>query len=1733
MIRFAGLVSSQFERVLRALGLLLVLAGIAMAVQAQPKDARSAARFDHSKTGYTLTGQHIQTRCDSCHVQGLFKGTPKDCASCHTSGGRIQAPGKPLTHVQTSAACDSCHKTTAWAPARFDHVSVSGGTCKTCHATNAMGAPAKSAGHVETSASCDTCHTSMSSWVKISNFDHKGVVKGTCESCHNGSKARGKSPTHLPTNGAACDACHSTASFSAVTAFSHAGITGNCASCHDGKSRSKAAPTGGTLGAIHAGATVCESCHTSTTTFKQVTFKGQPAGHASFNGTTCTTCHFNGSTAINTNVPMPSLHPKVSSGTDCSSCHTKTAWKPATGNAMPADAVHTNSNTANCTTCHATGFDRVAALKAFPHSAIKGGVSCVACHDGKSAGVVSRPTGGSIGAVHAQTTADCASCHVNTSFRPARFAGTPSHAGFTGASCTTCHFNGSTAINTNAPMPSSHPKVSNSSDCSSCHSKTAWKPTTGNGMPADAVHNNSNTADCTVCHANGYDRTAALKAFQHSLIKPGASCVSCHGGSVSGVVSRPVGGASGAAHAQTTADCASCHVNTAFKPAKFSGTPAHTGFTGASCAFCHFDGTAAKNTNAPMPASHPKVSGSSDCSSCHTKTAWKPATAGAMPADVVHNNSTTTNCATCHSNGYDRSASLRTFQHSLVKAGVSCATCHSGSVTGVLGKPTSGILGGIHTAATGDCASCHVVGASFVPARFAAGSIPAGHAGFAAGSCATCHVNGTAAKNTNAPLSTGHPAVSASTDCSSCHTKTAWKPATAGAMPADVVHNNSTTTNCATCHSNGYDRSASLRTFQHSLVKAGVSCATCHSGSVTGVLGKPTSGILGGIHTAATGDCASCHVVGASFVPARFAAGSIPAGHAGFAAGSCATCHVNGTAAKNTNAPLSTGHPAVSASTDCSSCHTKTAWKPATAGAMPADVVHNNSTTTNCATCHSNGYDRSASLRTFQHSLVKAGVSCATCHSGSVTGVLGKPTSGILGGIHTAATGDCASCHVVGASFVPARFAAGSIPAGHAGFAAGSCATCHVNGTAAKNTNAPLSTGHPAVSASTDCSSCHTKTAWKPATAGAMPADVVHNNSTTTNCATCHSNGYDRSASLRTFQHSLVKAGVSCATCHSGSVTGVLGKPTSGILGGIHTAATGDCASCHVVGTTFVPARFAAGSIPAGHAGFAAGSCATCHVNGTAAKNTNAPLSTGHPAVSASTDCSSCHTKTAWKPATAGAMPADVVHNNSTTTNCATCHSNGYDRSASLRTFQHSLVKAGVSCATCHSGSVTGVLGKPTSGILGGIHTAATGDCASCHVVGTTFVPARFAAGSIPAGHAGFAAGSCATCHVNGTAAKNTNAPLSTGHPAVSASTDCSSCHTKTAWKPATAGAMPADVVHNNSTTTNCATCHSNGYDRSASLRTFQHSLVKAGVSCATCHSGSVTGVLGKPTSGILGGIHTAATGDCASCHVVGATFVPARFAAGSIPAGHAGFAAGSCATCHVNGTAAKNTNAPLSTGHPAVSASTDCSSCHTKTAWKPATAGAMPADVVHNNSTTTNCATCHSNGYDRSASLRTFQHSLVKAGVSCATCHSGSVTGVLGKPTSGILGGIHTAATGDCASCHVVGATFVPARFAAGSIPAGHAGFAAGSCATCHVNGTAAKNTNAPLSTGHPRSAPAPTAVAATPRRRGSRPPPGRCRPTWCITTAPPPTAPPATATATTAAPRCAPSSTAWSRPG
>lgn len=59
-------------------------------------------RFDHSKTGFPLTGQHIHAPCADCH--NATRAIKRDCESCHEDFHRGR-----LTHT-----CDSCHSAAGW-----------------------------------------------------------------------------------------------------------------------------------------------------------------------------------------------------------------------------------------------------------------------------------------------------------------------------------------------------------------------------------------------------------------------------------------------------------------------------------------------------------------------------------------------------------------------------------------------------------------------------------------------------------------------------------------------------------------------------------------------------------------------------------------------------------------------------------------------------------------------------------------------------------------------------------------------------------------------------------------------------------------------------------------------------------------------------------------------------------------------------------------------------------------------------------------------------------------------------------------------------------------------------------------------------------------------------------------------------------------------------------------------------------------------------------------------------------------------------------------------------------------------------------------------------------------------------------------------------------------------------------------------------------------------------------
>lgn len=183
------------------------------------------AEFDHDETNFPLDFSHALAKCESCHLQGIFVGTPRRCVDCHSNTGRIKASAAPSTHIRVIGDCDFCHTADAWTNVpRVDHSAVVG-SCANCH--NGVISTGKHAGHVASSNICDDCHTTFN-W----RFYHVNV-DSNCVLCHNGTIAEGKHPTHILST-ASCEDCHRTSDWEPVKRVDHGSVLGTCFSCHNG-----------------------------------------------------------------------------------------------------------------------------------------------------------------------------------------------------------------------------------------------------------------------------------------------------------------------------------------------------------------------------------------------------------------------------------------------------------------------------------------------------------------------------------------------------------------------------------------------------------------------------------------------------------------------------------------------------------------------------------------------------------------------------------------------------------------------------------------------------------------------------------------------------------------------------------------------------------------------------------------------------------------------------------------------------------------------------------------------------------------------------------------------------------------------------------------------------------------------------------------------------------------------------------------------------------------------------------------------------------------------------------------------------------------------------------------------------------------------------------------------------------------------------------------------------------
>ena len=175
--------------------------------------------FDHSVTGFALTGAHATTDCESCHVGGKLTGTPTTCVACHDG---VNAKGRSATHPKSGDDCTTCHGTTNWRPVAMDHSMVVG-DCASCH--NGEKASGKSKGHPPTEAECASCHQTAK-WSTV-RMDH-AATKAACVECHDGTVSKGMARDHLPTS-LNCQSCHVTDDWAKVV-MDHTQTSADCCS---------------------------------------------------------------------------------------------------------------------------------------------------------------------------------------------------------------------------------------------------------------------------------------------------------------------------------------------------------------------------------------------------------------------------------------------------------------------------------------------------------------------------------------------------------------------------------------------------------------------------------------------------------------------------------------------------------------------------------------------------------------------------------------------------------------------------------------------------------------------------------------------------------------------------------------------------------------------------------------------------------------------------------------------------------------------------------------------------------------------------------------------------------------------------------------------------------------------------------------------------------------------------------------------------------------------------------------------------------------------------------------------------------------------------------------------------------------------------------------------------------------------------------------------------------------
>jgi hypothetical protein len=137
--------------------------------------------FNHDAI-FQLQGLHRTAACSTCHRNNVYRGTPRDCYSCHRARyDQATNPNHRAAGFPTS--CETCHRAsdTAWNQGRFNHTwfpitsgKHAGNPCSACHQDP----------NNYRSFTCLTCHGRAEMDDKHRNRAGYRYDSATCYSCH-------------------------------------------------------------------------------------------------------------------------------------------------------------------------------------------------------------------------------------------------------------------------------------------------------------------------------------------------------------------------------------------------------------------------------------------------------------------------------------------------------------------------------------------------------------------------------------------------------------------------------------------------------------------------------------------------------------------------------------------------------------------------------------------------------------------------------------------------------------------------------------------------------------------------------------------------------------------------------------------------------------------------------------------------------------------------------------------------------------------------------------------------------------------------------------------------------------------------------------------------------------------------------------------------------------------------------------------------------------------------------------------------------------------------------------------------------------------------------------------------------------------------------------------------------------------------------------------------------------